>query len=187
MEELAIKERISYTEFHKVCKPTIYKYLPEKIKEEYKDFCDEYFSDSSNNLDLNTLLQFYTDYILEFHSIPNDREVKEETSINPKKYFKDAKSLKEALINFNSTIADYLFNETDIDEDYKKNLEEEVRKHRRFIITTAVSSKKVDEGFLNSIKYYANKFNAMVIGLPCEDVASRKSIVKWDLDRKSVV
>ena len=182
MEELAIKERISYTEFHKVCKPTIYKYLPEKIKEEYKDFCDEYFSDSSNNLDLNTLLQFYTDYILEFHSIPNDREVKEETSINPKKYFKDAKSLKEALINFNSTIADYLFNETDIDEDYKKNLEEEVRKHRRFIITTAVSSKKVDEGFLNSIKYYANKFNAMVIGLPCEDVASRKSIVKWDLD-----
>ena len=122
MEELAIKERISYTEFHKVCKPTIYKYLPEKIKEEYKDFCDEYFSDSSNNLDLNTLLQFYTDYILEFHSIPNDREVKEETSINPKKYFKDAKSLKEALINFNSTIADYLFNETDIDEDYKKKL-----------------------------------------------------------------
>ena len=65
------------------------------------------------------------------------------------------------------------FTEDNFSEGYRDELEEEIRKHKKFLITTAVMGKDVNKSFLASIKNYAEKNDALLLLLPCEDVASR--------------
>ena len=65
------------------------------------------------------------------------------------------------------------FNENDLGYDYREQLAEEIKKYSRFVVTTAVVNKAVNMNFLNSIKNYAERNNALVLILP-SDIASKK-------------
>ena len=60
------------------------------------------------------------------------------------------------------------FNDDDLSEEYRQNLEEEIKGYKRFVITTAVAKKPVHEPFLNAIQNYAHRNNALVLVLPSD-------------------
>ena len=64
-------------------------------------------------------------------------------------------------------------NEKIYTQEYRESLEDEIKKYKNFVITTAVMGKEANKSFLESIKNYAKRNNALVLVLPCEDVASR--------------
>lgn len=61
-------------------------------------------------------------------------------------------------------------------------LQNNLKKFNRFVITTIVSGKEVDQNFLSSIKNYCEANNATLLMLPCADIASRKKGSKWSFD-----
>ena len=58
-------------------------------------------------------------------------------------------------------------------QEYRDALEEEIKKYKRFVITTAVMGKNVNKPFADSLRNYARRNNALLLVLPCEDVVSR--------------
>jgi hypothetical protein len=65
-----------------------------------------------------------------------------------------------------------------------EELKKKVKTKKRFIITTAVSGKEVDENAFKSLQTYEKFEDAMILIQPCEDVASRNSIFDYELDRR---
>ena len=102
-----------------------------------------------------------------------------------RKHFTSANSILEEAKKLNPKVKELVFNEESFTDSYFQNVHATVKKFKRFLITTAVSGKKVDEQFLASLKNYANRNNAMILILPCEDRANRfKSVYQWELDPK---
>lgn len=68
-------------------------------------------------------------------------------------------------------------------------LQEEVKKYKKFVITTAVAKKKVNVDFLNSLKNYADRNNALILILP-SDIGNSKSkdskVVELDKKLKDI-
>ena len=58
-------------------------------------------------------------------------------------------------------------------QEYRDALEEEIKKYKKFVVTTAVMGKEVNKPFVQAIRNYAHRNNALLIVLPCEDVVSR--------------
>ena len=58
-------------------------------------------------------------------------------------------------------------------QEYREALEDEIKKYKKFIVTTAVMGKGANKPFVDSIKNYAKRNSALLLVLPCEDVASR--------------
>ena len=58
-------------------------------------------------------------------------------------------------------------------QEYREALEDEIKKYNKFVVTTAVMGKEVNKPFLEAVKSYAKINNALLLVLPCEDVASR--------------
>ncbi len=58
-------------------------------------------------------------------------------------------------------------------QEYREALEKEIKKYKRFVVTTAVMGKEVNKPFLDSVKNYARRNKALMLVLPCEDVSSR--------------
>ena len=58
-------------------------------------------------------------------------------------------------------------------QEYREALEDEIKKYKRFVITTAVMGKKINKPFVDSLRNYAKRNNALLLVLPCEDVVSR--------------
>ena len=95
----------------------------------------------------------------------------------------EAKALKEVKTVLRATR--YLVNEKvatkfieELEEEvtikeYREALEDEIKNYRKFVVTTAVMGKEVNKPFLDSIRNYAERNNALLLVLPCEDVASR--------------
>ena len=63
--------------------------------------------------------------------------------------------------------------ETIYTQEYREALEDEIKKYKKFIVTTAVMGKNANKPFVDSIRNYAKRNNALVLVLPCEDVVSR--------------
>lgn len=60
-------------------------------------------------------------------------------------------------------------------------IKKEASQFDRFVITTAVVEKGIHQGFYDSIKNYCKRNNALLLILPCQDVASRKTHFDWTL------
>lgn len=58
-------------------------------------------------------------------------------------------------------------------QEYRDALEEEIKKYKKFIITTAVIGKNINKEFADSLRNYAKRNEALLLVLPCEDVVSR--------------
>lgn len=80
-------------------------------------------------------------------------------------------------------LKDFVAHEDDVfSEIRKERLSDELTKYRRFVITTVVNQKKVDEGFYNALKNYQRRQKAKLLLLPCADVAG-KSQISWTFDK----
>lgn len=106
-------------------------------------------------------------------------------------------TIKDIRIHFKSMISLYkecstdypeifneLVNDTIFTEKYYNELKAKIKDSKRFLITTAVSGKPVNEKALEALKVYAKNKKAQILILPCEDVASRGSIFKYELDKR---
>jgi len=58
-------------------------------------------------------------------------------------------------------------------QEYRDALENEIKKYKRFVVTTAVMGKEVNKPFADALRNYAKRNNALLLILPCEDVVSR--------------
>ena len=70
-------------------------------------------------------------------------------------------------------IEEYEEENTIYTEEYREALNDEIKKYKKFVITTAVMGKEVNKPFADSLRNYAKRNNALLIALPCEDVVSR--------------
>ena len=73
----------------------------------------------------------------------------------------------------NKILADYEEENTIYTEEYREALNEEVKRYKKFVVTTAVMGKEVNKPFADALRNYAKRNNALLIALPCEDVVSR--------------
>ena len=98
-----------------------------------------------------------------------------------RKYFRSAHILMKEAEILKPNIKNSLFNEDSFTDQYFDKVHEKIKDYKRFIITTAVSGKKVDEDFLASLNNYAKVNNAILLVLPCEDTANRRRVYRWEL------
>lgn len=85
---------------------------------------------------------------------------------------------------YNEQLSQYIAHESNVFSKLKlEELSEDIKKFKRFFITTAVVGKPVDQKFFKSIKLYCEKNNAKLLILPCADVASRQKQIKWIFDK----
>ena len=67
----------------------------------------------------------------------------------------------------------------------EKDLKKEVKKFKRFFITTAVNKERIHKGFMKSIEGYCKEKNAKLLILPCLDSNSKSEAeVEWHFDDK---
>lgn len=80
---------------------------------------------------------------------------------------------KYALALNDAEILEEKEDETIYTQEYRNALEEEIKKYKKFVVTTAVMGKDVNKPFVEAIRNYAKRNNALLLVLPCEDVVSR--------------
>lgn len=133
------------------------------------------------------IMNLFIQFLKSNNRVPNLKEFEEYSNISSrivKKHFGDVHNLLTSSVEFDSSCSDFIFNEKFFTEEYLEEVNEKIKKYKKYIITTAVSSKPVHDGFLNSLFNYAENNDALILVLPCEDVANRKSLYKWELDPK---
>lgn len=120
-------------------------------------------------------------YIKKHNYIPKFSVLNNILSFRADKYFNNETELYIACTRKYDDIDKYILNEETFNDEYRKNTLEAIKNKKRYFITTAVSSKKVNKNLLNSIKTYLNTTDSICLILPCEDVINRKSAFSWQL------
>jgi len=131
------------------------------------------------------ILKSFRGYLDTHDNVPTLVEFEEFSGIEQrdvKKVFKSSKEIFQTLSDSDDTVNNLVLNESSFTKNYYTNLLERINKYNRFIVTTAVNNKKVNKKFLNSLKNYASRNDALILVLPCQDVASRKTTYEWNLD-----
>jgi len=184
--------KISRDTYRDVCQEKGIKYVdPYKIggfskvrsemiaKGEFDDLGDIQ-SDDDMRLMLEEMLY---SYVKEHEFIPHHREFNKTFGQSVTKFFPSMVDFYEQTKERFPDIENHVLNETYYTQVYKECLLQNIKNHNRFVITSAVCGKKVDEGFFNSLKTYARKNKAMVIVLPIVN-KNKASLHSWDLDPK---
>ena len=96
--------------------------------------------------------------------------------------FKSIDSLREATFEAYPEACDFVFNQASFDEDYSKRLKEEIQKHKRFVVSTAVYNKKAFMPFYNSLRNYAKRNDAMILLMTCADAKGTNKHFKVNFD-----
>lgn len=132
------------------------------------------------------IVERYIEYVHVYGITPSLKVVKSwgYTSSQITKLFVSMRKLYDICAEVAPDIFDDLVNDTLFTEAAFKELEKKVKKKKRFILTTAVSGKEIDENAFKALKTYEEYEDAMIIIQPCEDVASRNSIFDYELDRR---
>lgn len=127
----------------------------------------------------NNILEECYEYIRANNILPTFMDL---SNSYAKKIFETEEKMLNALRDKYQDLSKYILNENSFDDDYNKNVIKRIKKYNKYVITTAVSNKKVDKNFYNSLKNYCDRNKALLLVLPCADVANRKSVVEWELD-----
>ena len=149
----------------------LFKHLKKQVKKE---------EDKVYTRDL--VLQQFKSYIEEYKVIPALKEFKKYSAIPVGNFYKDISTLLEDLYKKFPELERETLNETVYTQEYDRQIDDVIKNNDKFVITTAVAGKAVDSDFYNSLKNYADKTNATILILPCQDTASRRSAHKWALD-----
>jgi hypothetical protein len=154
----------------------------------FRNAKDTYFQKAeevSGDTQLPDLIYKFKKFLSDTQKVPTFKEFEDATGISTssvKKYFDSIESLYNHVISESPELSEVVLNETHFTKSYFDRLEENIKNYKRFIITTAVNNKKVRRDFLNSLNSYAKINNALVLVLPCQDVANRRSVFEWNLD-----
>jgi len=89
-----------------------------------------------------------------------------------RQHFGNLDGLKAAAKNKYPNIFDNLIIEDNFTEEAYDQLLSEVKKYKRFVITTAVTGCMVHEGFLKNIRAYCKRKNAKLLVMPASDPGS---------------
>lgn len=130
-------------------------------------------------IDKENILQECYDYIRANNLIPTFADI---SNPNVRKIFSNEEDLLIALNDKYQDLQTYILNENSFDKNYNSKVIKTIKKYNKYVITTAVSNKKVNMNFLNSIKNYCQYNDALLLVLPCADVANRRTSIKWQLD-----
>jgi len=132
------------------------------------------------------VVSHYASYVHTYGITPSVKVVQSWgfTSHQITKLFKNMRNLYDICSKEHPHIFHDLVNDTLFTEEAFKELKKKVKSKKRFIITTAVSGKEIDENAFNSLKTFEEVEDAMILIQPCEDVASRNSIFDYELDRR---
>lgn len=133
---------------------------------------------------INKAIDTLYSYVLKNGSVPKLSIISGLVGFKVNKYFADENAMIKACADKYKDILDCLFNETHFTLQYEEETNKLVGQYKKFFITTAVSGKKVDENFYNSIKTFCQSENALCLVMPCEDIMNRKTAYKWNLDSK---
>lgn len=133
-----------------------------------------------------TLKNHYVNYIESYGITPTLKVIKDWgfTSSEVQNYFGSMLNLYKECHKEYPEIFNNLINDTIFTQEYQNQLKNDIKKFKRFVVTTAVSGKEVDDKALEAVKNYCKVNKAMLLVLPCEDVASRQSIFKYELDSR---
>lgn len=148
-------------------------------------FLDSLFAKENNCIDKkpdtskeDILTECY-EYIKANNIIPSFSDI---SNSSAKKIFESEENLLKELENKYQDLSDYILNENSFDENYNQKVIKQLKKYNKYVITTAVSNKKVNTNFFNALKNYCQQNNALLVIMPCADVANRRASVKWQLD-----
>lgn len=132
------------------------------------------------------VMEQYINYVHAYGITPSLKVVQSwgYTSNQITKLFGNMKKLYDKCAEEEPNIFNDLVNDTLFTDKAFQELKKKVNKKKKFIITTAVSGKEIDENAFNALKTYEEIEDAMIIIQPCEDVASRNSIFDYELDRR---
>lgn len=132
------------------------------------------------------IIKKYISYVEVYGITPSIKVVQSwgYTSHQITKLFKNMRNLYDICAKEDPHVFDNLVNDTLFTKEAFEELRNKVKNKKRFIITTAVSGKEIDENAFNALKTYEEAEDAMIIIQPCEDVASRNSIFDYELDRR---
>lgn len=132
------------------------------------------------------MMEQYINYVHTYGITPSLKVVQSwgYTSSQITKLFGNLKKLYDKCSEQEPSIFNDLVNDTLFTDKAFQELKKKVSKKKRFIVTTAVSGKEIDENAFNALKTYEEIEDAMIIIQPCEDVASRNSIFDYELDRR---
>lgn len=132
------------------------------------------------------IISHYVVYVETYGITPSAKVVQSWgfTSHQVTKLFKNMRNLYDICEKEAPEIFSELVNDTLFTNEAFKELQKKIKEKKRFIITTAVSGKEIDENAFNSLKTYEEYEDAMILIQPCEDVASRNSIFDYELDKR---
>lgn len=125
------------------------------------------------------IIDIFYNFVKENNFIPEFKDLNYNSNI--KKYFKTEKELYNACSD-KYNLSEFSLNESLFTDKYFEGVLDKVSKYNKFVITTAVVGKKVDKEFINSIKNYCNRNNALCLVMPCQDTFNRKSGFEYQLD-----
>lgn len=140
---------------------------------------------SKEEITKEEIVNKFTDYLKYYKTVPTLLDFEKYSNIKAsdiKKHYKSTQDLYELLAKQHPETEKYVLNETSFTQAYYDDLLGKIKKYKRFIITTAVNNKRVHEGFLNSLKNYAKRKDALILVLPCQDAFNRKTAYEWNLD-----
>ncbi len=97
-------------------------------------------------------------------------------------------NLKEYVKEHFPEIASQVIEERIRDHKKATNLSKEIKKYKRFIVTTAVNGSKVHEGFLKNLKVYCKKKDALLLILPVNhEITEMDALIadeQWVFDKQ---
>ena len=152
----------------------LYYPVPQKTKAEIEE---EYRVD---------IIDRYIEYVSVYGITPSIKIVQSwgYTSGQITKLFGNMRKLYDICAEEDEHVFSDLVNDSIFTNEKFAELEKKVKTKKRFLLTTAVSGKEVDEKCFNALKTYEDAEDAMIVIQPCEDVASRNSVFDYELDRR---
>lgn len=127
----------------------------------------------------NVILEECYNYIQANNLVPSFADI---SNNNARKIFETEINLLNCLKDKYQDLSTYILNEESFDVNYNREISKKIKQYDKFVITTAVSNKKVNSNFLNSLKNYCEHNDSLLLILPCADVANRRTSIKWQLD-----
>ncbi len=146
-----------------------------KLKKEHKDLYTEVYVDRKKELITST----YARLVKETGRHPAHIEMLREgiTESTIRHHFTSMVNLREYMKVHKPEVFNDLFTDSEFTPDRFADLLKKIKKHKRFVITTALAGGKVDRKFYDNLKSYCEEKSALLLIIPIADPVSNRSVV----------
>jgi hypothetical protein len=129
------------------------------------------------------LIKKYLAYVTKKKSIPSLSELSAIgiTRNAIRHHFGSNTQLYDFMKENHSAAMDFIVDESLFTPKRFQEIKKEAGKYSRFVVTTAVVEKPIHLGFYDSLKNFCKRNDALLLILPCQDTANRKTHFDWTL------